>query len=146
MNFIHSPYQASGKISHEDLLYTLSVFMTEPVYWVERFEWRTMTPMEVCAVGTFWKGIADDMGIEYLSLLEGGRRGTGWKDGIEFWEDIADWARGYEEKFMVPAVSNQKVGDETANLLLDMVPMRMRSMAKKTIIALLEPRLRRAMM
>ena len=36
MNYIHGGYQVSGKISHDDLLYTLSVFMTEPVRWVSR--------------------------------------------------------------------------------------------------------------
>ena len=146
MNFIHSPYQASGKITQTDLLYTLSVFMTEPVRWVERYEWRTLGPMEVCAIGTFWKGIADDMGIEYHGLLEGGKSGKGWKDGIEFWDDVAKWARGYEEKFMVPAISNQKVGDETANLLLNMVPLNLRGIAKKTITCLMEERLRASMM
>lgn len=102
--------------------------------------------MEVCAIGTLWKGIADDMGIEYLSLLEGGKSGKGWIDGVEFWEDIAQWARRYEQEFLVPAVSNQRVGDETANLLLEMVPIKMRPMAKKTITVLMEPRLRRSMM
>lgn len=120
--------------------------MTEPVRWVERYEWRTVNPMEICAIGTFWKGIADDMAIDYQRILEGGKSGKGWKDGIEFWEDVAQWARGYEEKCMVPAVSNQRVGDETANLLLNMVPMKMRPVAKKTITVLMEPRLRRSMM
>lgn len=146
MNFIHSPYQASGKINHDDLLYTLSVFMTEPVRWVERYEWREIAPMELCAIGTFWKGMADDMVIDYQSRLKGGKSGKGWKDGIEFWEDVAQWARKYEDKCMVPAKSNQHIGDETANLLLNMVPMWMRPYAKKTITVLMEPRLRRAMM
>ena len=146
MNYIHAPYQASGKINHDDLLYTLSVFMTEPVRWVERYEWRPTTPMEMCAIGTFWKGIADDMDIDYESRLDGGKSGNGWKDGIDFWLDVAKWARLYEENCMVPAVSNQRIGDETANLLLNMVPFKMRTFAKKTITVLMEPRLRRSMM
>jgi hypothetical protein len=144
MNYIHSGYQASGKISHDDLLYTLSVFMTEPVRWVSRYEWRDFTPMEICAVGTFWKGMADSMGIDYQSRLKQGK--SGWRDGLEFWEDVAQWARAYEERCMVPAVSNKKTGDETANLLLHLVPLKLRPYAMKVITVVMEDRLRRSMM
>lgn len=53
MNYIHSRYQKAGKISNDDLLYTLSVFITEPITWVEKYEWRKVTEMEKCALGTF---------------------------------------------------------------------------------------------
>ncbi|KAJ5047122.1 uncharacterized protein L3040_002965 [Drepanopeziza brunnea f. sp. 'multigermtubi'] len=36
MSYIHSCYQKAGKISNSDLLYTLSVFVTEPIAWVAR--------------------------------------------------------------------------------------------------------------
>jgi hypothetical protein len=146
MNYIHSGYQASGKISHDDLLYTLSVFMTEPPRWIERYEWRTFTPMEICAVGTFWKGVADSMFIDYQSRLEGGISGKGWKDGIEFWEDVARWARRYEEKCMVPAVTNKQTGDETANMLMYLVPDALKPAGKVAISVFMEERLREAMM
>jgi len=32
------------------MLYTLSLFALEPIRWVNRYEWREMTPMEVCAM------------------------------------------------------------------------------------------------
>jgi hypothetical protein len=51
MNYIHSKYQKAGKISQDDLLYTLSVFVTEPITWVGKYEWRSMTEIgEMC----FW--------------------------------------------------------------------------------------------
>jgi hypothetical protein len=43
-------YQKKGLISNDDMLYTLSVFALEPVRWVKRYEWREMTPMEICAL------------------------------------------------------------------------------------------------
>ncbi len=43
---VGSGYQKSGKISQDDLLYTLSVFITEPISWVSKYEWRKMTDME----------------------------------------------------------------------------------------------------
>jgi hypothetical protein len=144
MNYIHSPYQKAGKITQDDLLYTLSVFMTEPVRWVGKYEWRSLTPMEVCAIGTFWKSIGDGMGIEYKGRLKGAE--TGWKDGFEFWEDVEQWALAYEEKCMVPAESNKKTGDETAAMLLHLVPMRLRPIGMKAVAVMMDDRLRRSMM
>lgn len=63
MNYIHGGYQKAGKISQDDLLYTLSLFITEPITWVGKYEWRAMTDMEKCAIGAFWKSIGDAMGI-----------------------------------------------------------------------------------
>lgn len=34
------------------MLYTLSVFITEPISWVEKYEWREMTDTEKNALGT----------------------------------------------------------------------------------------------
>jgi hypothetical protein len=51
VNYIHSGYQKAGKISNADMLYTLSVFITEPITWVKKYEWREMTDMELCAIG-----------------------------------------------------------------------------------------------
>ena len=38
MNYLHSPYIKAGRISNEDLLYTLSVFITKPITWISKFE------------------------------------------------------------------------------------------------------------
>jgi hypothetical protein len=43
MNWLHSRYD----ISNDDMLYTLSVFVTCPQRWLERFEWRGLTELEV---------------------------------------------------------------------------------------------------
>lgn len=67
MNYIHSRYQKAGKISNDDLLYTLSVFITEPISWVRKFEWRPMSDMEICAVGTLCK-TPGELRISCLSL------------------------------------------------------------------------------
>jgi hypothetical protein len=67
-----------------------------------------MTDMEVCAVGTFWKSIGDAMGIKYEGFLASSH----WNDGLDFYHDIAAWAKKYERTYMVPAISNKKVADE----------------------------------
>jgi hypothetical protein len=43
MNWLHSRYD----IANDDMLYTLSVFVTCPQRWLERFEWRGLTELEV---------------------------------------------------------------------------------------------------
>lgn len=141
MNYIHSQYQNAGKISNDDMLYTLSVFITEPIAWVQRYEWRSMNEMEVCALGTFWKSIGDAMGIDYKGL-----RQTKWKDGLEFYEDIKIWAENYENKYMVPAETNKKTADELVPVLLFYVPRIFRPAAANIVGVLMGDLLRKAMM
>jgi len=101
-----------------------------------------MTDMEVCAVGTFWKSIGDAMGIEY----EGRLSKREWIDGLEFYEDIKAWAENYEEKYMVPAISNQKTADQLVPLLLFYVPGVLKGAARNMVGVLMGDRLREAMM
>lgn len=136
-----SGYQKSGKISDDDLLYTLSVFITEPVAWVNKYEWRKMTDMEICAISTLWKSIGDGMGIQYAGRLSQ----TEWKDGIEFYEDIKSWAERYESKYMVPALTNKKTADELVPLLLYWTPGFLKGFASNLVGVLMGDMLRTAM-
>jgi hypothetical protein len=53
MNYLHSRYQKAGKISNDDMLFTLSLFITEVERWVGLYEWRNLSPMEICAMYVF---------------------------------------------------------------------------------------------
>ena len=86
MNYIHSVYQQAGRITNDDLLYTLSLFALELAKWINKYEWRTLTCVEECAIGTFWKSIGDAM-LLYYSSLSGSEKG--WIDGL-------DWLKTYE--------------------------------------------------
>ncbi|KAK8166722.1 hypothetical protein IWX90DRAFT_466108 [Phyllosticta citrichinensis] len=143
MNYIHSVYQASGKISNVDLLYTLALFALEPVRWIDRCEWRKVTDLERCAFGTFWKSIGDAMEISYDELRSAG---SGWTDGLHWFEEVEEWAKKYEETDMVPDVANKKTADETTAILLWDVPKAMYPFAYKVVSALMDDRLRKAMM
>lgn len=113
-------------IKEEDMLYTLSLFAWEPVDWVQRWEWREVSDLERCAMGVYWKGIGDAMGINH-SFLPGGRPvqsitsqnehedGTtnkngesirGWRDGLHWMDELAHWAEQYENEHMLPADCN----------------------------------------
>ena len=60
MNCIHSQY----KISNDDYLYVLSVFIVEPVRWVERYGFRYPHGKEKYAMHLRWKIIGEQMGIK----------------------------------------------------------------------------------
>ncbi|KAM0126418.1 hypothetical protein ACHAO1_010059 [Botrytis cinerea] len=141
MNYLHSGYQKAGKISNDDLLYTLSVFITEPISWIREWEWRKLNEMEICAIATFWKGIGDAMGISYHDL----HRFNEWRDGIEFFENIKKWAEDYEKRFMVPNEYNKKTADELVPLLLFLVPNALLPFARDAVGVLMGPLLRSAM-
>ncbi|KAH8881709.1 hypothetical protein GQ53DRAFT_754156 [Thozetella sp. PMI_491] len=140
INYLHSQYKKSGKISNDDFLYTLSVCVSEPISWIDRYEWRKLNDMEKNAIGTFWKGIGDSMEIEYKGYLSK----DSWKDGIEFAEDITAWAKGYEERAMKPAKSNRALCQPLMDMLLYLAPGFLKPFAEEAATALMEKRMREA--
>jgi hypothetical protein len=53
MNYLHGRYIKAGKISNDDMLYTLSLFVLEPIRWTAKYEWRGVTDFERCAMGVY---------------------------------------------------------------------------------------------
>ncbi|KAL2052501.1 hypothetical protein ABVK25_007061 [Lepraria finkii] len=141
MNYIHSQYQKAGKISNDDMLYTLSLFALEPVRWINKYEWRQLEEFEKCAMGTFWKGLGDAMGIDYGKL-----RSTEWTDGWHWLEEAREWAEGYEKEKMVPDLNNNKTADQTVAILLWSIPNMLKPFGSKVVSVLMDDRLRTAMM
>lgn len=145
MNFIHSAYQRAGKISNDDMLYTLSLFALEPVRWIGRYEWRPLTDLEKCALGTFWKAMGDAMDIRYdESLKSAGEKG--WTDGLHWLEEVEEWAEDYERRAMVPDVDNHRTAEQTTEILLWYVPSWAKGAGRKVVTVLMDDRLRTAMM
>ncbi|KAL8973228.1 MAG: hypothetical protein Q9183_000081 [Haloplaca sp. 2 TL-2023] len=143
MNYIHSMYQKSGAITNEDLLFTLSLFALEPLRWIQRYEWRELEEFEKCAVGTFWKSIGDAMGIDYHRLRSSKE---GWADGLQWLDDVEEWSNRYEEDHMVPNIDNHKTANETVSILLWGVPDTLRPVGERFVSAVMDDRLRAAMM
>ncbi|KAL8838047.1 MAG: hypothetical protein Q9170_002283 [Blastenia crenularia] len=143
MNYIHSLYQKSGAIRDDDLLFTLSLFALEPIRWIERYEWRKLQDFEQCALGVFWKSIGDAMGISYgeLSSAE-----MGWSDGLHWLEDVAKWSERYEQEHMLPHKDNNQTANETVAILLWGVPTSLKPYGEAVVSALMDNRLRTAMM
>lgn len=143
INSLHAPYQKAGKISDDDMLYTLSLFACEPARWIAKYEWRDLSAIELCAIGVVWKAVGQAMGIDYAVLL-GGK--TGWADGVEWLDGIRAWSEEYEAAAMLPSETNHRVTEETLNLLLWMVPASWKPFGHQVVATLMDERLRRAMM
>ncbi|KAI1372350.1 hypothetical protein F4677DRAFT_432644 [Hypoxylon crocopeplum] len=144
MNFLHSKYVKEGTISNADLLYTLSVFVTEPPRFARLYEWRPMNEMEYCAYGVFWKSVGDAMGIEYRGYLA--RAETGWRDGVEFADDIATWAKAYEVVAMKPSTVCAKPARALIPMITYWVPWFAKPFVTQVVISLLGDRVREAFM
>lgn len=143
MNYLHEGYRKGGKILDDDMLYTLSLFALEPVKWIERYEWRTLSQLEKCAVGTYWKSIGDAMGISYAALPSGRE---GFRDGIHWLEEVDDWSGRYEAEKMVPAKTNRQTADGTTEVVLWMVPGFLKPLGMSFVSYMMDERLREAML
>lgn len=59
INRAHRPYE----ITNEDMLYVLSTFIFEPVRWIDRWAWRSMTEREKLAGFHFYYSIGRRLGV-----------------------------------------------------------------------------------
>ncbi|KAJ5109517.1 hypothetical protein N7456_006192 [Penicillium angulare] len=141
--YLHKGYRASGKILEDDMLYTLSLFALEPIRFVRLFEWREMTEMERCAVGTYWKSLGDALGISYETLPSGK---NGFQDGIHWLEEVHAWAEQYEVQHMKPHPRNKEIADKTIDVLVYNLPGFMKPLGVYFVSFLMDDRLREAMM
>ncbi|EAU81978.2 hypothetical protein CC1G_09164 [Coprinopsis cinerea okayama7 len=128
-NYLHSRY----KISNDEYLYTLSLFVLEPPRWADRFGWRSLSPMEKDAWYIFWKDIGLKMNIRDIPPNR---------------QAMDAWSRAYEETYMLPSLTNHKVASATLEELIYAVPafLGLNALVKRIIICLLEDRVRIAMM
>ncbi|EHK15613.1 uncharacterized protein TRIVIDRAFT_74437 [Trichoderma virens Gv29-8] len=139
-NFLHNPYRQSGKIRNEDMLYVLFESMYQPIRFMRLYEWREMADMEVAAVAMFWKYIGEMMEIDYEAELGKNQ----WKDGIEFLEDVEQWAIEYENKHLGPSPDIAKLGQVLVDLLLSAYPAFSREPGYKILMVLMGERMRHA--
>ena len=144
MNYIHSGYLKSGKLLEDDMLFTMASFVTEPVRWIAQYEWRPLEDFEICALAVFFKSAGDSMGISYRKL-KSGEKGD-WKDGLQWFEEIMEWTENYANDKMVPDINNKITADQTIAVLVWTIPSFLRPLAINLVKALMNERLRKAMM
>jgi hypothetical protein len=141
--FLHTGYRSSGKILEFDMLYTLSLFALEPIRFIAMFEWRELSDLEQCAIGTYWKSLGDALEISFAVLPSGPH---GFKDGLHFLEELREWSLKYEMDYMKPTSQNKEVAEKTMDVLLYAVPKVLRPIGVNFASCVMDDRLREAMM
>ncbi|KAB5558279.1 hypothetical protein GE09DRAFT_107285 [Coniochaeta sp. 2T2.1] len=138
INALHVPYRKTGVTSDENMLYTLSLFALEPGRWVEKWECRALSEVERCALGVFWRDMGHKLGVKMDEI------GEGWEetDGLMWMEMLERWSKGYEERYMRPAETNERVARATVGVALVNVPRWMKRLATQVVGVLLEEKLR----
>ncbi|KAL1684523.1 hypothetical protein GGG16DRAFT_68145 [Schizophyllum commune] len=129
MNWIHSKYD----ISNDDFLYTLSLFLFEPLTWAEKYGWRPCSELEKYAWFVYWVEIGKRMGI---------------RDIPPTFDELKTWSEAYEEKHMVPATSNYEVARHTTDEMLFHLPevFGIKGFVRRLEACVLDERTRVAMM
>lgn len=125
------------------MLYTLALFAAEPIRFIKQYEWREMTEMEQCAMGTYWKSLGDALGISYEALPSGK---TGFRDGIHWLDEIGAWSQQYEEERMKPHPRNKEIAEKTIDVLVYNLPRFAKPLGVYFVSFLMDDRLRNAMM
>ena len=141
MNYLHSGYQKAGHIQDADMLYTLGLFALEPVKWLERWEWRCLTDMEVCVLGVLWKIIGDMMQISFDALIPDSPT-----DGLRWMRALDKWCSEYEQCNMVPADSNHKLATNLMAITFWDLPWWLKDLGGQCAAVLLGQRFQSAMM
>ncbi|KAJ7204684.1 hypothetical protein GGX14DRAFT_368409 [Mycena pura] len=129
MNWIHNHY----KISNDDLLYTMSVFIFQPAQFMERCDWRPLSQEELECLFILWKEIGKRMGIQDIPLTV---------------EDLREWSQNYEIQHMVPSEASRQLAQIAMDSIRRRVPNipGLRRLVSSLFICLMDERLRNAMM
>ncbi|TLS30766.1 hypothetical protein PpBr36_02239 [Pyricularia pennisetigena] len=114
LNYLHGVYIKAGRISNDDMLYVLGLFMYDAVEAIDRWEWRRLTDLERCAYGVFHHGMGRAMDIDFSPLPSAA---AGFRDGLHFYDELCAWGKAYERAHMLPAQSNHDVAVHTVRLL-----------------------------
>ncbi|KAJ5793977.1 hypothetical protein N7457_000576 [Penicillium paradoxum] len=140
--FLHSGYRSSGKILDDDMLFTLALFALQPIHFINKYEWRALSDLERCAIGTFWKSVGDGLDVSFEKLPSGK---TGFQDGIQWLDEIEAWSEEYEAKYMVPHIKNRETADQTTAVLVYMLPKVLHPIGLQFVSYMMDDRLRKAM-
>lgn len=116
-------------IANDDMLYVLSTFVFEPIYWTRRFGWRRPSQRENLANYHFWVEVGARMAIKSIPPT------------IEAFEGFK---RDYERERFRYQASNRRVADATLQVLQNWYPKPLRPLVRQVVYAMLDEPLRRA--
>ncbi|KAK9823847.1 hypothetical protein WJX72_005910 [[Myrmecia] bisecta] len=112
------------------MIYTLSVFIVEPVRWAARWDFRPFTAREREAFYNYWREIGEKMDIKGIPPS---------------YDAFEQWNLRFEAEHMVYAATNAQVAVDTFALFLSDFPPAWHGAVLTAGTALMDKRLRRAM-
>ncbi|ORZ03990.1 hypothetical protein BCR43DRAFT_484320 [Syncephalastrum racemosum] len=121
LNELHGKYN----ILNSDFVYTLSLFVIEPMRWIEQYEWRALDEREYKAAWRVWYDIGQGMHL---------------KDIPESYEAMLAFKRKYEEECVKYSPTNWKCAEPTVMHILQRAPKFIRPILIKYFLpCVLEP-------
>lgn len=120
INYLHARH--GSKITNEDMLFTLCLFIFEPLRLCEEYEWRAPTDLERKARFVWYRELGIRMGITNIPSTR---------------EALVIWRDQYQAEKMVYAPSNTLAGEATLELLLRPLPSLLRPSARQAAMVLL---------
>ncbi|NJR12963.1 DUF2236 domain-containing protein [bacterium] len=125
MNQLHRRWN----IPNADFLYVLSTFIYVPIYFHERFGWRTPTPHENLANYYFWVEIGRRMGITDIPAT---------------YDAFEQFHHAYEAQHFHYTESNRQIADLTVNTFLAWYAAPLRPLVREGLYTLMDDALLRA--
>ncbi|KAI7893430.1 uncharacterized protein EV154DRAFT_561424 [Mucor mucedo] len=119
LNELHGKYP----ISNEDYLYTLTLFVNEPIRWLNNWEWRKLDIREINAIFKVWHEIGTKMHIKNIP------------DTLDEWTEIQ---KAYEHSSVKYHPANWTCADPTIKHLGTKLPRFMLPVLYKMLPCLLE--------
>ncbi len=116
-------------IANDDMLYVLSTFVFEPIYWTQRFSWRRPSHHENLANYHFWAEVGARMAIKNIPPTI---------------EEFEGFKQDYERERFRYEASNRRVADATLQVLQNWYPKPLRPIVRQVVYAMLDEPLRRA--
>lgn len=138
INFLHRRH----RISNDDMLFTLAMFASVPIDFVNAHEWRGLTTTELHALAVFWKYVGDAMNISYEQLPSAA---CGWHDGLHWLQELRTWSTAYDERYTLPAENSRLMGSRRFDQLQQSAPPWLEPIVRNTLLSLLDERLKRAL-
>ncbi|MEZ4897711.1 MAG: oxygenase MpaB family protein [Saprospiraceae bacterium] len=120
MNKMHGSYA----ISNEDMLYVLSTFVFEPIWWNKKFGWRPLRQNEKESGFYFFREVGKRMGIRNLP---------------DDMDEFEKWSKAYAEQNATFSENNYKIGKPTLDLVLGFyIPKWLFPVGRPFLLALLD--------